>query len=98
MRLPRRLFLQLAAAAAFPALAGIARAEAYPARPVRVFVGFPPGGGADVLARLIGQRLTERLGKPFIVENRPGAATNIATEAVVRSPADGYTLLLAFTA
>jgi tripartite-type tricarboxylate transporter receptor subunit TctC len=98
MRLPRRRFLQLAASAAFPAFCGMARAQAYPARPVRIFVGFPAGGGADVVARLIGQRLSERLGKPFIIENRPGAATNIATEAVVRSPADGYTLLLVFTA
>ena len=98
MRLPRRRFLQLAAGAAFAPVAGIARADTYPARPVRIFVGFPPGGGADIVARLIGQRLSERLGKPFIVENRPGAATNIATEAVVRSPADGHALLLTFTA
>ena len=99
MRLPRRRFLQLAAGtAALAAAPGTAGAQTYPTRPVRILVGFPPGGGADVVARLIGQRLSERLGKPFIIENKPGAATNIATEAVVRSPADGYTLLLAFTA
>jgi tripartite-type tricarboxylate transporter receptor subunit TctC len=98
MRLPRRQFLHLAAGAvALPAVAHIARAQTYPARPVRIMVGFPPAGGGDIAARLIGQRLSERLGQPFITENRPGAATNIATEAVVRAPADGYTLLLAFT-
>jgi tripartite-type tricarboxylate transporter receptor subunit TctC len=95
MKLPRRQFLHLAAgAAALPAVSGIARAQTYPTRPVRVIVGFPPGGGADIVARLIGQRLSERLGQQFIVENRPGAASNIATEAVVRAPADGYTLLV----
>jgi tripartite-type tricarboxylate transporter receptor subunit TctC len=98
MTLPRRRFLQLAAGTILPALSGIARAQSYPTRPVRIFVGFPAGGGADIVARLIGQRLSERLGKPFIIENRPGAATNIATETVARASADGYTLLLAFTA
>ena len=96
MKLPhRRQFLQLAAgAAAVPAVARIARAQAYPTRPVRIVVGFPAGGGADIVARLIGQWLSERLGQQFIVENRPGAGSNIAAEAVVRAPPDGYTLLL----
>jgi tripartite-type tricarboxylate transporter receptor subunit TctC len=94
MKLPRRQFLHLAAgAAALPALPRIAQAQTYPSRPVRVIVGFPPGGGTDILARLWGQLLTERLGRPFVIENRPGASTNIATEAVVRAPPDGYTLL-----
>jgi tripartite-type tricarboxylate transporter receptor subunit TctC len=94
MKLPRRKFLHLAAgAAALPAVSRIARAQAYPSRPVRVIVGFPPGGGSDILARMWGQWLTERLGRPFVIENRPGAGTNIATEAVVRAPPDGYTLL-----
>jgi tripartite-type tricarboxylate transporter receptor subunit TctC len=98
MRLPRRQFLRLAAsAAAVPALSPIASAQAYPSRPVRLIVGFPPGGGADILARLMGQWVSERLGQPFIIENRPGAGTNIATEAVVRAPPDGHTLLLAGT-
>src|SRR5262249_6391276 len=92
---PRRRFLHLAAgAAALPFAPHVARAQAYPTRPVRIIVGFPAGGGTDTLARLIGHWLSERLGKPFIVENRPGAASHIATEAVVRAPADGYTLLL----
>ena len=91
----RRQFLHLAAgAAALPALPHIARAQSYPARPVRLVVGYAAGGGTDIAARLIGQWLSERLGQQFIIENRPGAATNIATEAVVRSAADGYTLLL----
>jgi tripartite-type tricarboxylate transporter receptor subunit TctC len=91
----RRQFLHLAAGAAALALAsGTARAETYPARPVHLIVGFPAGGTADIAARLVGQRLTERLGQPFIIENRPGANTNLATEAVVRAPPDGYTLLL----
>jgi len=95
MKLPRRKFLHLAAGAAtLPGVASIAWAEAYPARPVRLIVGFPAGGGADIIARLTAQWLSERLGQPFIVENRPGAGTNIATEAVVRAPPDGYTLLL----
>src|SRR5262245_27057459 len=95
MKLPRRTLLQLAAgAAALPAISCIARAQAYPARPVRIIVGFPPGGPSDLLARLIGQWLSDRLGQPFIIENRPGASGNIATEAVIRAPADGHTLLL----
>jgi tripartite-type tricarboxylate transporter receptor subunit TctC len=93
--LGRRSFLHLAAgAAALPALSRVARAQAYPTRPVRIVVGFPPAGGADIFARLMGQWLSERLGQQFIIENRPGAASNIATDAVVRAPADGYTLLL----
>jgi len=95
MTLPRRRFLHFAAgAAALPALARIARAQAYPARPVRIIVGFPAGGSADLAARLVAQWLSERLGQQFVVENRPGAAGNIAVEAVVNAPPDGYTLLL----
>jgi tripartite-type tricarboxylate transporter receptor subunit TctC len=95
MKLPRRTFLQLAAGAAvLPAVSRIAFAQAYPTRPVRIIVGFAPGGTADIIARLMGQWLSERLGQPFIIENRPGGGTNIATEAVVRAPADGYTLLM----
>jgi tripartite-type tricarboxylate transporter receptor subunit TctC len=96
MKLPhRRQFLHLAAGAAvLPAVSHIARAQAYPARPVRIIVGLAPGGANDILARLVGQWLSERLGQPFIIENRPGGGGNIATEAVVRAPADGYTLLL----
>jgi tripartite-type tricarboxylate transporter receptor subunit TctC len=94
MELPRRVFLQMAAAAAaLPAAPRAASAQDYPTRPVRILVGFPPGGAADIGARVMAQWLSERLGQPFIVENRPGAASNIATEAVVRAPADGYTLL-----
>jgi tripartite-type tricarboxylate transporter receptor subunit TctC len=94
MTLPRRQFLQLAAgAAALPVMPRIARAQAYPTRPVRLIVGFPAGGVGDVLARLMGQWLSDRLGQPFVIENRPGAATNIAAEAVVRSAPDGHTLL-----
>jgi tripartite-type tricarboxylate transporter receptor subunit TctC len=94
MKLPRRQFLHLAAgAAALPAVSRIGWAQAYPTRPVHIVVGFAPAGGNDVVARLLGQWLSERLGQPFVIENRPGAATNIATEAVVRAPADGYTLL-----
>jgi tripartite-type tricarboxylate transporter receptor subunit TctC len=95
MKLPRRNFLHLAACAAtLPAVSRVAWAQAYPTRPVRLIVGAPPGGGFDIVARLIGQWLSERLGQPFVIENRPGASSNIATEAVVRAPADGYTLLL----
>src|SRR5262245_4132110 len=94
MPFPRRTFLQLAAcAAALPTFAHIARAQAYPTRPVRLIVGFPAGGVGDVLARLMGQWLSDRLGQPFVIENRPGAATNIATEAVARAAPDGHTLL-----
>jgi tripartite-type tricarboxylate transporter receptor subunit TctC len=95
MKLLRRKFLHLAAgAAALPVTSRFAWAQAYPTRPVRIMVGVPAGGGIDLIARLMGQWLSERLGQPFLIENRPGAGTNIATEAVVRAPADGYTLLL----
>jgi hypothetical protein len=98
MKLPRRQFLHLAAAAAaLPAVSRVARAQAYPTRPVRIIVGFAAGGPNDILARLMGQWLSEQLGQPFVTENRTGAATNIATEAVVRAPPDGYTILLAST-
>src|SRR5882672_7645080 len=96
MKLPRRQFLHLAAgAAALPTLSSIARAQAYPSRPVRIVVAFAAGGTTDIVARVIGQWLSERLGQQFIVENRPGGSGNIGTEAVVRASADGYTLLLA---
>jgi tripartite-type tricarboxylate transporter receptor subunit TctC len=96
MKLPRRQFLHLAAgASALPAVSRVARAQGYPTRPVRVIVPFAPAGTTDILARLIGQWLSERLGQQFVIENRPGASTIIGTEAVVRAPADGYTLLLA---
>ena len=95
MTLPRRRFLHLAAsAAALPALSRFGWAQAYPARPVRIIVGFAAASGADILARLMGQWLSERLGQQFVIENRTGAGTNIATEAVVRSAPDGYTLVL----
>jgi tripartite-type tricarboxylate transporter receptor subunit TctC len=95
MKLPRRQFLQLAAGvAAVPAASRAARAQAFPARPVHLIVGFAPGGGNDIVARLLGQWLSDRLGQAFVVENRPGAASNIATELVVRAAPDGYTLLL----
>src|SRR6516164_6427629 len=96
MKLPRRVFLHLAAgAAAFPLATRFAKAQAYPTRPVHIVVGFSAGGPTDILARLIGQWLSERLGQPFVIEDRPGAATNIATEEVARAPPDGYTLLAA---
>ena len=96
MKLPRRQFLHLAAGAAtLPALSRVAKAQAYPSRPVRIIVGFAPAGGTDIMARLIGQWLSERLDQQFVIENRPGADTNIATEAVVNAPPDGYTLLVA---
>src|SRR5262245_61096129 len=88
----RRQFLHLAAAA-LPVLPRIARAQAYPSRPVRIIVGFPAGTTGDLFARLEGQWLSERLGQTFVIENRPGAAGNIGTEAVVRAPSDGYALL-----
>jgi tripartite-type tricarboxylate transporter receptor subunit TctC len=94
IEIPRRQFLYLALGATLPSFARSASAQTYPSRPVRIIVGFPPGGAADITARMIGQRLSERLDQPFVIENRPGAGTNIGTEAVVRAPADGYTLLL----
>src|SRR5262245_37401067 len=93
MELPRRLILRLAAAS-LPAMSLAASAQAYPARPVRFVVGFPAGGPNDILARLMAEWLSQRLGQPFNVENQPGASGNIATEAVVRAPPDGHTLLL----
>ena len=98
MKLSRRTFLHLAAgAAALPPVPRVARAQAYPSRPVRLIVPFAPAGGADTIARLMGQWSSERLGQPFIIENRPGGGNNIGTEAVVRAPADGHTLLMAAT-
>ena len=95
MLVPRRRFLRLAAAAAaLPAASRSGWAQAYPSRPLRLIVGYPAGGSSDILARLMGQWLSERLGQPVVVENRPGAGTNIATEAVVRAVPDGYTLLM----
>jgi tripartite-type tricarboxylate transporter receptor subunit TctC len=99
MKLPRRTFLHLAAgAAALPTLSRVGWAQAYPTRPVRIIVGVAAGGASDILARLMGQWLSERLGQPFVIENRPGGGGNIGTEAVVKAPPDGYTLLLAATA
>ena len=99
MKLPRRKFLHLAAgAAALPALPHVASALDYPTRPVHLLVGFAAGGPLDTSARLIGQRLSERLGQPFVIENRPGAGSNLATEIVARAPPDGYTLLEASAA
>jgi tripartite-type tricarboxylate transporter receptor subunit TctC len=98
MIVDRRRLLSLAvASAATPIFPGLAWAEEYPVRPVRVMVGFPPGGGADIFARIVADWLQAQLGQPFVVENKPGAATNLATEAVVRAPADGYTLLATTT-
>jgi tripartite-type tricarboxylate transporter receptor subunit TctC len=95
LKLARRRFLHLAAAAAaLPSVSRMATAQTYPTRPVRLIIGYPPGGSADITARLLGQWLSERLGQPFVIESRPGASTNIATEAVARAPPDGYTLLL----
>jgi tripartite-type tricarboxylate transporter receptor subunit TctC len=95
-KLPRRQFLHLAVVGAvLPAVSSIACAQTYPGKPVRLVVGASPGGSPDILARQVGQWLSERLGQPFIVENRPGAGGNIATEAVINGPADGYTLLVA---
>jgi tripartite-type tricarboxylate transporter receptor subunit TctC len=99
MKLPRRKFLHLAAgAAALPAMSHIAKAETHPSRPVRIIVAASPGSAPDIVARLIGQWLSERLGQPFVVDNRPGAAGSIAAEAVVRAPPDGYVLLLVASA
>ena len=98
MKLPRRQFLHLAVgAAALPTVTSIARAQAYPSRPVRIIVAAAAGGATDITARLIGQWLSDRLGQPFLIENRPGANSTIGTGAVVRAPADGYTLLMAIT-
>lgn len=95
MKLLRRQFLHLAAGAvALPAVSRVASAQTYPSRPVHLIVGFAPGGGNDIVARLMGQWLSEQLGQQFVIENRPGAGTNIATEAVVNARPDGYTLLL----
>ena len=95
MKIPRRTFLHLAAGAAvLPGVSHLAWAQTYPSRPVRWVVGLAAGGGADILARLMGQWLSERLGQQFVIENRPGAGTNIATETVVRASPDGYTLLM----
>ena len=95
MYVPRRRFLRLAAfAAVLPAMSRLAQAQTYPARPVRFVVGFAPGGPNDILARLIGEWLTGRLGQPFAVENLPGGSSNPATEVVVRAPPDGHTILL----
>ena len=95
MKLPRRRFVHLAAgAAAFPAVSRLAWAQTYPTRPVHLIAGFPPGGIVDIVARLIGQWLSERLGQPFVTENRVGAGSNIATELVTKAQPDGYTLLL----
>jgi tripartite-type tricarboxylate transporter receptor subunit TctC len=99
MKFPRRKFLHLAVGAAIlPVVSRIARADTYPSRPVRIIIGYPPGGVTDIVARLIGPSLSERLGQQFVIENRPGASSNIATEAVVRAPPDGYTLLLVSSA
>jgi len=99
VKFPRRQFLHLAAsAAALSAASRLTWAQAYPTRPVRLIVPFTPGGTTDIVARLLGQSLSERLGQPMVIENRPGAGTNVGTEAVVNSPPDGYTLLVASSA
>jgi len=98
MKFPRRTFVHLAVGVtALPAISRVAWAQAYPSRPVRIVVGFPPGGATDIQARLMGEWLSERLGQQFIVENKPGASGNIGTELVARAPADGYTLLQVVT-
>jgi tripartite-type tricarboxylate transporter receptor subunit TctC len=98
VKFPRRTFVHLAVSAtALPAVSRIARAQAYPSRPVRIVVGFPAGGATDIQARLMGEWLTERLGQQFIVENKPGASGNIGTETVAKAPVDGYTLLQVVT-
>jgi tripartite-type tricarboxylate transporter receptor subunit TctC len=95
MKVPRRAFLHMAAGVAtFSIASGTANAEAYPTRPVRIVVGFPAGNASDILARLIGQSMSERVGQQFVIENRPGASSNVGTEFVVTAPPDGYTLLL----
>ena len=99
MKLALRQFLRLAASiAALPFASHLAKAQVYPSRPVHLVVGFPPGGPTDIAARPMGQWLSDRFGQQFVIENRPGAGSNIGTEAVVRAPADGYTLLLAYSA
>jgi tripartite-type tricarboxylate transporter receptor subunit TctC len=96
MRLPRRRFLELAAAAAaLPAVSSLAHGQAYPTRPIRIVVGYPAGGSTDLVARIVGQWVSERLGQPVLIENKPGAGTNLAAQTVVAAPADGYTLLFA---
>src|SRR5690348_6925567 len=99
MRVARRRFLHLAAgAAALPLAPRLARADTWPSRPVHIISGYPPGGPSDILGRLIGQRLSERLGQAFVMESRPGAGGNLATDAVARAAPDGYTLLVMTTA
>lgn len=98
MKFSRRTFFNLAAGtAALPALSGVARAQAYPSRPARIIVGFPAGGATDIMARLMGEWLTQRLGQQFLIENKPGVSGNVGTELVAKSPADGYTLLQVVT-